>query len=85
MKKTIFVLSMMLTLGAYADIDVAGDIVIEPKAARVEASRSCFNELAKLGCGHPRDDQEHFKACLSQVSESLDTNCKSMMKRLYGK
>lgn len=85
MKKLLIGMCFTFSLAAIADIDTASDIVVTPSAARVEISRTCFNELAKLGCGHPKDDLEHFRSCMNQVFSSLDNDCQSLMKRLYGK
>ncbi|WP_408098025.1 hypothetical protein ACJVC5_03620 [Peredibacter sp. HCB2-198] len=76
---------LVFSVSAFANIDEGSVINIEPKAERVEASRACFSELQKLGCGHPKEDAEHFRTCMSEVYTSLDSGCQTIMKRLYGK
>lgn len=85
MKRFITCLSLVLSLSAIADIDDSSTINIEPKAERVEAARACFSELQTLGCGHPKDDPEQFRTCMSEVYSNLDSGCQKIMKRLYGK
>ena len=85
MKKIIAILSLVITFGAFADIDTTSAVNITPSNARIEKSRACFQELQTLGCGHPKDDLEQFRSCMNNVFESLDSNCQTMMKRLYGK
>lgn len=85
MKHILMSLALVFSVSAFADIDEGSAVNIEPKAERVEASRACFSELQKLGCGHPRDDSDHFRTCMSEVYSSLDSGCQTIMKRLYGK
>lgn len=56
-----------------------------PTTAEISKSRSCFEELKQLGCGHPKTDRDHFANCMIVSFESLTPDCKTMMKRLYGK
>lgn len=85
MKKIIFSLCLFATIPALANLDSADAINVVPNAARVNASRACFSELDKMGCGHPKDDLSHFRTCMSEIYSTLDVNCQKIMKRLYGK
>lgn len=82
--KLIMTLTLFISFSAVADIDHSSNINIEPKAERVEASRACFNELRRQGCGHPKDDVEEFRSCMNEIFENLDSGCQKIMKRLYG-
>ena len=85
MKHLFLGLMITFTLSAMADIDEKSAINVEPKPERIEAARACFSELEKLGCGHPKQDMERFRSCMSQVHETLDSGCQKIMQRLYGK
>lgn len=56
----------------------------QPSEEKIQSNRACFNELEVQGCGSPNDDQTQFRSCLSNVLDSLDTDCKGMMLSLYG-
>lgn len=84
MKNFLLISSMLFSLSAFANIDEASAVAVEPTESELKVSRACFSELETLGCGHPRDDQEHFESCLNNVYSSLTTSCKKMMTELYG-
>lgn len=84
MKNFLLIASMVFSLSALANIDEGSAASVEPTATELKASRACFAELETQGCGHPRDDQEHFESCLNNVYSSLSSPCKSMMTGLYG-
>ena len=85
MKRFVLCLSLVCSISSFADIDETSAVNIEPKAERVEAARACFSELQTLGCGHPKDDPDQFRTCMSEVYANLDSGCQKIMKRLYGK
>jgi len=85
MKNLMIVLTLFISLTAKADIDEAGMNSMEPKVGEVGAARSCFTELEKLGCRHPREDLEQFKSCMENVYSSLNPACQKMMSELYRK
>jgi hypothetical protein len=83
MKKLLIGLTLFTSLMARASIDEAGMKAMEPKAGEVESARSCFQELETLGCQHPKEDLQHFKACFENVSSSLTPACKKRIGGLY--
>ena len=83
MKKLLIGLTLFTSLMARADIDEAGIKAMEPKAGEVESSRSCFQELETLGCRHPREDLQQFKACFENVASSLTPYCEKRIGGLY--
>lgn len=85
MVKAIAVGLALFTFGAFANIEHEPLMATVPSDAQVQKSRSCFQELQNLGCGHPRDDRDQFISCMRNTYNSLSTDCQSMMKRLYGK
>ncbi|MBA2403750.1 MAG: hypothetical protein H0V66_03180 [Bdellovibrionales bacterium] len=85
MKKILIVLTLMTSFIAKASFDEAALKALEPKEGEVEASRSCFREVESLGCRHPREDVDQFKACMENVFSSLTPTCKKMLGDLYRK
>lgn len=85
MRKVIILFAMVTSISVFADIDEASLLDTEPKPGEVESARSCFSEYEVLGCGHPREDLEHFKSCMENVSSSISTSCQKMMNGLYKK
>jgi hypothetical protein len=84
--KKLFTLSLLaLSLMAMADIESGAPETTPPNAERVQAARSCFAELERLGCGHPGDDLEQFRSCMNNVHGSLSSRCQAITTRLYGK
>lgn len=55
-----------------------------PTDAEIAKNRACFQDLEVQGCGKLDEDSVHFRSCLSNVQDSLDQHCSTMMKRLYG-
>jgi hypothetical protein len=55
----------------------------KPSIERLSLSRGCFQEMRLSGCGHPREDQVFFKACLEEHQESLTPLCVKFFNRLY--
>jgi hypothetical protein len=85
MKNIILLIAMVSSLCAFADIDESALKQTEPKPGEVESARSCFREYETLGCGHPREDLEHFKSCMENVSSSITPKCQNIMNGLYKK
>lgn len=85
MKKIIFVAFTVLSYSVMANIEHDPANTKAPTTAELSKSRSCFQELNQLGCGHPKNDRDHFANCMIESFESLTPDCKTMMKRLYGK
>jgi hypothetical protein len=85
MKKIVMMFSLLLTLNVFAHIDEASMKLTEPKSGEVDSARSCFSEFETLGCGHPRDDLEHFKSCMENVFSSVTPKCQKIMGGLYRK
>lgn len=85
MKKLMMVLTLITSLSALANIDEAVLAAMEPTDSEISQSRACFQEMAVQGCGHPKEDLEHFKKCMGNVSASLTPACKKMLTDLYGK
>jgi hypothetical protein len=85
MRKVIILFAMVTSISVFADIDEASLKETEPKPGEVESARSCFSEYEVLGCGHPREDLEHFKSCMENVSSSISSKCLKMMNGLYKK
>lgn len=85
MKNIVMMFSLLLSFNVFADIDEASMKLTEPKEGEVESARSCFSEFETLGCGHPRDDLEHFKSCMENVFSSVTPKCQKIMGGLYRK
>lgn len=83
MKKLFVVMSLVMSFGAYADIEYSADQDSKPTIIEINKNRACFEEVAKLGCGDPGEDPKHFKSCLKDIHSSLSTSCKKMMSDLY--
>lgn len=58
-----------------------------PKAtkAEMEFTKSCFIEVERAGCKHPRENQNDFRSCMSQNFNSLTPKCKQLMSKTYSK
>ena len=84
MKNIIVILGMIFLFEAQANIEYIPNEQSKATEGEIDKSRSCFQELAVLGCGDPGDDQQHFRACLRNVHSSLSRDCKRMMSDLYG-
>jgi hypothetical protein len=85
MKKLIIIYTLCSSLIALATIDESTFKKYEPTQSEVDKSRSCFKELERMGCGHPREDLQHFKSCKDEVKTSLSLTCKQMITDLYDK
>lgn len=83
MKKLLLSLCLLLSVSAFADIEEGPGLEITPSTDELEASRSCFKQLEEHGCGHPKDDMEHFRKCLGVQTSSLEESCRKLMKELY--
>lgn len=84
MKKLLVVLCLVMSVSAFANIEYSADQDSALSSAEIAQNRACFEEVAKLGCGDPGEDPQHFKSCLRNIHSSLPTNCKKMMTNLYG-
>lgn len=84
MKTLILSFTLLSSFSALATQEYTPGSEGVPSEARLATAHSCFKELADLGCGHPREDVNHFKSCLDQNLENLTSSCKTFAKRLYG-
>lgn len=83
--KILFLTTLMIfSVSASAGLSYSNGMEGIPDEARLSSARACFEELAVLGCGHPKDDLKHFKSCLENNSESLTPSCQQFSQRLYG-
>jgi hypothetical protein len=78
-----FLIALVLSPHAWADIDHKASDSDAPDAARISSNRACFQEAQALGCGHPRDDQESFVTCLGDRKDDLTAGCRTMLGKLY--
>ncbi len=87
MKNFILVFSFISTLSfaTHAHIDEGVVPSTEPTSKEIGASRSCFQELDRFGCGHPREDLEKFRSCMHNVYSSLSPSCQQIVGKLYRK
>jgi hypothetical protein len=83
MKNLLTILGFLIVVNARA---AEGDLgkYVAPSEAEISKNRACFQDLEVQGCGKQEDDPEQFRACMSNVHESLDDNCKRLMSNLYG-
>ncbi len=85
MKRLILVAVLIHTFSAQADMEHKSGLGTMPAKQSLTSSRACFQEIDNKGCGHPRDDQEFFIACLDENKNSLTQSCRSFFDTLYGK
>lgn len=79
--KALFVsITFSLSLSAIANIEFTPE---DPNDHEIVESRMCFNEIEKLGCKLPRENQKDFRSCMSQNFSSLSSVCQKMMIKLY--
>lgn len=83
MKNLTLLFFMFFSIQAFSSMEP--DNYQEATPEEIAASRSCFQEVADQGCGHPRDDLSSFKSCLHNSFTSLTSSCQKMMGELYGK
>lgn len=83
MKLLITVLSLLLSLSVYADIEYSPGDDSVPTTEEISKNRACFEEVASHGCGDPGEDPNHFKSCLKNIHSGLTSHCKTMMSDLY--
>lgn len=76
---------LMLALNASANMSYEPGSEGIPDDTRLSRAHACFEELAVLGCGHPRDDIRHFKTCSTQSADQLSNSCRGFIQKLYGK
>ncbi|WPU64151.1 hypothetical protein [Peredibacter starrii] len=81
----LFIMILSFSLNALADMEHISGQGSMPPSKELSASRSCFQEIAEEGCGHPIEDQEYFHTCLSDKISELSSNCQNFFGRLYGK
>jgi hypothetical protein len=84
MKNILVILALSFTFMAFADIDATPGDKTKASATEISSAQACFAEIATFGCGHPRDGQEKFRDCMSNVHGSLKPDCQTMMSDLYG-
>lgn len=89
MKNLIFALALFIIIitpsEGWPNVDVKFMEANEPTAAEIKKSRACFNELEKMGCGHPKEHLNRFRNCLSDVFPALSSPCQDMMSEIYGR
>lgn len=85
MKNYMIGVCLMVSLNSFASIDVESSLKTEATQSEISASRACFKQLEVLGCGHPREELDRFRICLSNSYGALTPACKTMMQQLYGK
>lgn len=74
---------MVLSFQSMAHIETSNDN--GPTEIEIAAARSCFEEIEILGCGSPKEDYPHFRACMHDIFPTLTPGCKKMVTGLYGK
>ena len=84
MKTLLIVVSMLFVFNSQANIEHDAKQV-EATPQEIAKSRSCFEELEKMGCRDSGEDHQEFRACLHNVFPSLTSDCQKMMSRLYGR
>lgn len=86
MKNFMMSLGLLFTLNALATTEyVPEEQGAKPSPARVQTTRSCWQELQAQGCGDPSEDMTHFRSCMNNAYDSLTADCKTMMSKLYSK
>lgn len=85
MKRFLFILLFVFSSSAFADLEHVEGQGMAPTRQKLSSARGCFQEINHKGCGHPREDQEFFIACLDENKDSLSPSCKSFFETLYGK
>ena len=83
--KYLILICLITTLPVYADQEHRTGQEARPSSKEFSFSRGCFQEISKLGCGHPREDQELFNLCLSDKILEVSHSCQSFFEKLYGK
>lgn len=84
MKNVMMLLTMTLTLSAFANIEDSPLERSHITPEEVNSARSCFQELVVMGCGDPGEEPVHFRNCLKNVYPSLTPDCARRMRDLYG-
>lgn len=85
MKGTILFILILLTKNSFASLEYSKGqegIISEKKLSQ---QHSCFKEISDAGCGHPRENQIFFKACLEEKVELLSPGCQTFFTKLYGR
>ena len=82
--KLLLVLILSFSVNAFADMEHKSGQGVAPPTKELNASRSCFHEIAEEGCGHPIEDQEYFNTCLSDKISELSSSCQTFFGKLYG-
>ena len=85
MKNFILVMLMVSGLNALASMDASEVETTQPTQQEISRNRACFQELRDNGCGEPTDDPQNYRICINNAFDSLSSDCKAMMSRLYGK
>lgn len=82
MKNIALFMGLLIAYTASADIEYEGTI-LKPSATEISKNRACFEELKVQGCGDPGEDPEQFRPCLNNVYQTLSSDCKALMTKLY--
>lgn len=82
--KLVIILILSFSVSTYADMEHQSGQGVSPPTKELNASRSCFQEIAEEGCGHPIEDQEYFNTCLSDKFSELSSSCQTFIGKLYG-
>ena len=83
MKTIILLTSLLLSSAVSANQDHESGMEAMPDDTRLQITRACFDQLARLGCGHPNEDREHFVNCARDQITDLDSDCQGLVKKLY--
>ena len=71
MKLALVSLIIVISFSAHADLEHKQGQGALPERQKLSNAHNCFAEIDLKGCGHPRDDQEFFIACLDDNKDKL--------------
>lgn len=83
MKSLMLAAIVLFTTTASANLAHEAGMEAGPSSERLEVTRECFDELSRLGCGGPKADGAHFKACALDEMERLESTCQELIRKLY--
>jgi hypothetical protein len=82
--KIAFLFFILISESTYASTEHTEKRIHKASQSQISFYRSCFSEMDKLGCGHPRSDVHSFKECLYDKQNDLSINCRAFFTKLYG-
>jgi hypothetical protein len=83
--KSVIVLALIFSSSAFSNLEHIEGQGSSPLKIKLNHSRGCFQDMAELGCGHPRDGHDSFVTCLNEKRTHLSSTCEAFFERLYGK